>query len=260
MEVEHQWYYEENGEQQGPIDGAKLKELHAAGVVADSTRVWRTGMDDWVPYADALKRVCASCDERVDESSIVSTGGIEVCPGCKDTVLQRMREGVPVDQTEEYQTIRLEHIKHEASLRSVGALYYLGVAGSVFVILSLFMGSASQQGIEASILGIGVFYGVLGVALFFIGRGYRKLKSWVRIPGGIFAGIGLLGFPLGTLINAYILYLLFSKKGKVVLSPEYQDVIAATPHIKYKTSRLALVIVVLIVIFVIGGIFTLSAI
>jgi hypothetical protein len=42
--------------------------------------------------------------------------------------------------------------------------------------------------------------------------------------------------PIGTLINAYILYLVFSRKGRTILSEDYQQVIAATPHIKYKTS------------------------
>jgi hypothetical protein len=47
----------------------------------------------------------------------------------------------------------------------------------------------------------------------------------------VLSGIGLLGFPIGTLINGYILYLFLSKKGRTVFAPEYQEVIEATPHV-----------------------------
>ena len=52
----------------------------------------------------------------------------------------------------------------------------------------------------------------------------------------VLSAIGLLGFPIGTLISAYFLYLLVSEKGKVVFSDEYKEVIRKTPHIRYKTS------------------------
>ena len=66
----------------------------------------------------------------------------------------------------------------------------------------------------------------------------RALKSWGRIVGCILSGLGLLNFPVGTLINAYILYLFLSKKGRMVFSAEYKDIIAATPDVKYRTSIL----------------------
>ena len=40
--------------------------------------------------------------------------------------------------------------------------------------------------------------------------------------------LGLLGFPIGTLISAYGLWLVLSAKGRVVLSPEYAAIVAAT--------------------------------
>ena len=38
------------------------------------------------------------------------------------------------------------------------------------------------------------------------------------------------------LIVGYILYLMLSEKGSVVFSPAYKEIIARTPHIKYRTS------------------------
>ena len=94
----------------------------------------------------------------------------------------------------------------------------------------------------------------MGVGLIFVGRGFRRLKRWVRIPATILSGLGLLGFPLGTLINGYILYLVWSQKGKMVLSSEYQGVIAATPEVKYKTSPLVIVLLALLIGLIVFGV------
>jgi hypothetical protein len=76
------------------------------------------------------------------------------------------------------------------------------------------------------------------------------LRKWARIPTGILSGLGLLGFPLGTLINGYILYLIFSQKGKTVFSEEYQAVIEQTPHIKYRTSILVWILLGLVLLVI----------
>jgi hypothetical protein len=72
--------------------------------------------------------------------------------------------------------------------------------------------------------------------------------------------LGLIGFPIGTLISVYFLYLLLSQKGAYVFSPEYAQVIAATPHIQYKTSivvwiflGLLLVVIFLAIVFTVIG-------
>ncbi len=65
----------------------------------------------------------------------------------------------------------------------------------------------------------------------------------------IILAIGLLGFPCGTVISAYLLYLLFSPKGELVFSDPYEEIIQGTPHIKYKTS-----IIVWIFLFILIGV------
>lgn len=84
---------------------------------------------------------------------------------------------------------------------------------------------------------------------------WRKLKSWARIPTAILSGIGLLGFPVGTLINGYILYLVFSRKGVTVFSDDYKRVIAETPHIKYRTSIVVWIILGWLVALILFGVF-----
>jgi hypothetical protein len=134
----------------------------------------------------------------------------------------------------EAEAIRQAHISHEASIKAVGFLYYLGAAIAVIFGVGSLAGVAS--GGEAA--GLGAFMLAFGVAGFFVGWGVRGLRRWGQVVGCVMAVFGLLGFPVGTLINGYILYLFLSKKGRTIFSPEYQDVIAATPHVKYRTSIL----------------------
>lgn len=89
--------------------------------------------------------------------------------------------------------------------------------------------------------------------------GLRGLQSSARVVAIIFSVIGLLGIPIGTLINGYFLYLLLGQKGTYVFSEEYARVRAATPHIKYKTSIWVLVVVALLVLLVVIGIVALVA-
>ena len=139
------------------------------------------------------------------------------------------------------ESIRREHINHEASIRAVGFLYYLGaVAVTVSGIVTL------SGGGDAEAIGTAVVLIVIGVGQFFAGWGVRALTKWGRALGCLVSGLGLIAFPVGTLINAYILYLFLSKKGRTIFSPEYQDVIAATPHVKYKTSIIVWIFLALI--------------
>ena len=133
--------------------------------------------------------------------------------------------------------MRNEFLKHEALVKSVGILYFL--FGGMLLISQISMISM----IFSMTPEIGVFmvftmilYLLVGIGFIFIGVGLRKLRRWVRIPVSIFAGLGLLGFPFGTLISLYILYLIWCAKGKMVFSTEYAEIIEATPDIKLKTS------------------------
>ena len=149
----------------------------------------------------------------------------------------------------EAEAIRRAHINHEASIKAVGLLYYLGgVAVTIAGVASLAgAGRAYGAGMAAGLVAV-------GAAQFFAGYGVRALRPWGRIVGTILSVIGLVGFPVGTLVNLYILYLYFSKKGRTVFSPDYQDVIAATPHVKYKTSIVVWIVLALLLVLVAIGI------
>jgi len=47
------WYYVENGRRIGPISESTMDSLVRAGAIGGGTLVWREGMADWRPYAEA---------------------------------------------------------------------------------------------------------------------------------------------------------------------------------------------------------------
>lgn len=214
------------------------------------------------------KVACPNCGAEVISDYLIPAGDTKICPDCREAYLQRLKEGVSTSSNDEYESIRQAHLKHEASLKSVAILLLLGGAlmlfSGVMIMVSMSsMSGNSEMDMTGFILAMAVIYGAIGLVLILLAHGYRKLKRWVRIPGTIVACLGLLSFPIGTLINGYILYLLWSQKGKMVLSAEYQEVIAATPHMKYRTPvlvwvLLAIVILGLLAAFLIPAISTVS--
>ena len=141
----------------------------------------------------------------------------------------------------EAEAIRRAHISHEASIKAVGLLYYLGGVGVTLA------AAASLLGARDASVTLTLALIALGVGQFFAGWAVRALRPWGRILGCVLSGLGLLGFPIGTAINAYILYLFLSKKGRTIFAPEYQAVIAATPDVRYRTSILVWIFLALLV-------------
>lgn len=195
---------------------------------------------------------CPTCTTAAELDLLIPAGTTHICVNCREAYLQRMKEGVSTDQSNEWVAIREEHIKHEASLRSVGMLYYIGaffiIIGGIRVIAGTAVSVGSDSGNTSFMIGMVMVYLVLGVLFALIGRGFRQLRRWVRIPGGILSVLGLIQIPIGTIINSYVLYLMFSGKGNVVFSPEYQEIREAIPEVKYKTSMIVWVFLVILVV------------
>ncbi len=149
------------------------------------------------------------------------------------------------------ETIRRAHIKHEVSVKGLGTLYFIGfVVLLISIILMIF--ALVVEGGDASEWAMAAVFMVIAFLYFWIARGLRALKNPARIAAIVFAAIGLLGFPLGTLISIYILYLLLSRKGSMVFSPEYKLIIEQTPHVRYKTSVVVWIVLGIIILAVVG--------
>jgi len=133
------------------------------------------------------------------------------------------------------EAIRFEHIKRETSIRSIGLLYYLSGVVMTLAAIGLFVAAVDGSPI-VWVWALGPAYLLFGVLSIFLARGLRKLQRWARTTTLVMAGIGLLAFPVGTLLNGYILYLLLSQQGKRIFEPDYAQIVADTPHVKYRTS------------------------
>jgi hypothetical protein len=227
-----------NQEQKGPFSAAELRGKMATGEITGMTLYWQEGMSGWRELREWLEVVSAAPSHGGGATFAFRPSTAQAIPARGDVVI-----------------IREEHIKHEAALRSVGVLYYIG--GLVMLIGSIVAvtGQVPTRNPDIGNVMLAVM-AAFAVIFFLIGRLFRKLSPSLKVPGTVLAVIGLFNFPVGTLINAYILYLIYSEKGKVVLSPEYKDVIAATPHIKYKTSiivKVAVVLLVVMILFALAG-------
>ncbi len=107
------WYYADQGQQKGPVEEPALDELVQAGVVRDDTLVWHEGMQTWERHssvrgaappsafpppvlpqtAGAEVRYCGECGRPFPAHELVAIGPVSVCATCKQTYLQKMREG-----------------------------------------------------------------------------------------------------------------------------------------------------------------------
>lgn len=161
--------------------------------------------------------------------------------------------------------IRKQHLSHEASIQGMGTLFLIGgVFGIIGAVMYAVMGIAMlfglQQNAAEAAVGAGFFglftviAAVIGAFQFWTGLGLRRLKPYARIPGIILAAIGLLAVPLGTIISGYFLYLLVSQKGTFIFSPEYENIRNQTPHIKYKTSVIVWIFLILLLVVISLGV------
>lgn len=166
----------------------------------------------------------------------------------------------------EAERIRRELISHEASIQSVGSLYLLsailcglGLVIMLGVVVFSFVGGDGAAETLGFTIGFALLYGLIGALSFWLGKGLRQLDIRVRTVAIVLSAIGLLGFPVGTLIHGYIIYLLVGEKGNRVFSPEYAEVIRATPHIQYKSPWLLGCAIVLVAAAVVGAIIYFTA-
>ena len=224
------YYVAINGVKKDPMPEETLRGMISAGSIGADALCWREGWSNWQPVGTAFPALFPGHVPALATTADISTGQLP-----------------PADA----EAVRKQYLNHEASLKSVGVLYLIG---SVIVIL---VGIASLFGLvpdEKKETGVALQWLVAAVLIiigglqFQVGRWLRVLNPKARTPATLFAVLGLLGFPFGTLINGYILYLLRSKKGEMVFSESYHEVMAATPQIKYKVSIVIWILVGLLVL------------
>jgi len=99
-----EWYYAENTTRTGPVTDEQLRDLAASGRVLPTTLVWRQGMANWQPYAQAIPSTpsigapsnmgrCVECGKTFSTNDMVHYANSWVCAACKPIFFQRVLEG-----------------------------------------------------------------------------------------------------------------------------------------------------------------------
>ena len=191
-------------------------------------------------------------------------------------------EPVGIEGLAEAESIRRKYLNHEASIRSLGTLHYLaaffGILGAFGLFVTLVMRNPMNRDGVPILWGALAFYVVLSALHLALGHGLRALKTWARwtevvlvsislvfvmfgvigvvvlaVTGNPAALPGVIVYALGGLFSAYVLYLFVSAKGAMVFSPEYRAIIEKTPHVKYRTSLLVkIVLLVFVAVIALG--------
>ena len=205
------WFYIANTEQKGPVADEELAGLVGTGVVTAETQVWREGFAEWKLYGDVAAApaaapaggltlglaggTCSECGQSFAHEDLVKIGGRAVCGACKPTMVQQMKEGVPTESAAE--EIRREHLKHEAAIRSVGALFILGGGLlSISAIGGLLVPTQAANGVSrvtGITIAVSVIFLVFAAGYLWIGISLRKLNRRARIPAAVLTVFGLLG-------------------------------------------------------------------
>lgn len=110
----------------------------------------------------------------------------------------------------------------DTHVKILGVIYI--VAGLLMALLGLFLfgiltGSGIISGDHTAMLTTGIigtalalFFGLLSLPSIIAGFGLLKFRNWARVLAIILGVLHLFGFPIGTAIGVYTLYVLLNDK------------------------------------------------
>jgi hypothetical protein len=134
-----------------------------------------------------------------------------------------------IGSDDEWVSLRRRFLTHETWTRRAGAFYLMcGIFSAVLALM--FITDSPDRGFFPSTKVAAVF-AAIAVAFIYAGWALWSLRGRVRFLVGILSGFGLLLSPLGTIVNGFILYLVFSAAGRYILSPDYAAVVRQTPQL-----------------------------
>ena len=228
-----QYYVHREGINRGPFTLEDLQSQVAAGSIAPADLAWHEGLAEWQPV-----------------STFVSSAGAGPVAPPVGTIASATT-GSPEE-------VRRAYFSHERNVRSIGTYFFFAGGLQLFLGAMLLIGGViatmGGAGIGAHLVHVVavaiesiIFLGLGGLTVWTAGR-VKRLDRSGYVPGIIVAAIGLLGIPIGTLINGYILYLLVSEKGRFVFSDQYRAIVAATPQFQWKIALWVKILIGLVVL------------
>jgi uncharacterized RDD family membrane protein YckC len=99
------WYYGVDGRHQGPVEEEALETLELSGAIEWTTPVWSEGMAAWKPFGEIFKRPsvhCHECNRTVDQEPAIHYRDLYICPECKVSFFQKVREGLASEEAAHY--------------------------------------------------------------------------------------------------------------------------------------------------------------
>ena len=155
-------------------------------------------------------------------------------------------------QMTEGEALRRAHRWHESHLRSMGGLMVLFGACALFPGLLLFgivsfsataavLAEGDPLGVLRFVwptLSVGLLFSTSGALFLVAGLGLRRLDPNLRVGASLVVCLWLIKVSAVSVLTPLALYLLWSRAGRVVLSPRYQAAMRLTPHIPSRWSVL----------------------
>ena len=143
--------------------------------------------------------------------------------------------------------IRQQFIDCEANVRSIGELMLVG--GGILAIGSAILLAAGGSALRAVLLFVVM---LVGIGQYCVGLRVRRFLPRARIGAIIFCGLWLFFIPIGTVFGGACLWYLVRPAATFVFTPEYQEVIRRTPHVRFRTSAGSWAFLVLVLLGVLG--------
>lgn len=144
----------------------------------------------------------------------------------------------PSIEQSEAEDFRVAHKSREYTIRFVGSLYLvLGFAClyAAWVVHRVVEYVPDEEFLREFMTW---FFAGYGSALVLSGIGLRVLARWGQVGSIVVSVVGLANYPVGTVINGLVLWLMIGERGRTVFSRRYRDVIARTRHLDYRMSPL----------------------
>ncbi|HSY42529.1 MAG TPA: RDD family protein [Candidatus Acidoferrum sp.] len=195
------WFYVEQGKQNGPLSDEQFNEMVANGKITPDTLVWHEGMANWVPCREVKgggvstapggeqgsQAVCSECGKLFPIDETIRYGDARVCASCKPIFLQKLQEGA---------ALNTGALRYAGFWIRFGARILDGLIVGVPLMILFFVLVFSQ--IHPSTLGhsgappdLGILPTLLQFAFVFVQMGYEVffLGKYGATPGKMACGL-----------------------------------------------------------------------
>jgi len=224
------WYYVRDGKQDGPHSEESMRGLVKSGLVSAETSVWREGMSNWQPAAQAAphflagptpsavtttaagEAVCGECGGVFSLAEMVEIRGAKICARCKPLRLQKIQEGVATGDGAAQLERLLKIAKAQRGVNIGILLIFLCYALILFGGFITPAGTGGASGVAVAIVPLAAMVALLGVMIFQIIYVYRlaaALQSGLPI-------LWVLGVFFLSCIGLILLLVLSSKATKEI--------------------------------------------